>query len=140
MERELDSIEATRALGAELAQRATPGTVIALNGDLGAGKTEFVRGFVAALPECSPAEIASPTFALVHRYETHPPVWHLDLYRLENEAELAAIGGEEFFDPIDEITLVEWAERYPSWLPKTAWLVRLERTSETTRRARVTIP
>jgi tRNA threonylcarbamoyl adenosine modification protein YjeE len=140
MERELDSVEATRRLGAELAQMAGPGTVIALNGDLGAGKTEFARGFVAALPECNAAEIASPTFALVHRYETSPPVWHLDLYRLENEAELAAIGGEEFFDPIDEITLVEWAERFPNWLPASAWLVKLERTGETTRRALLTIP
>jgi len=140
MKRELESLEATRRFGAELALKAKPGTVIALNGDLGAGKTEFVRGFVAALPGCNPSEIASPTFALVHRYETEPAVWHLDLYRLENETELAAIGAEEFFDPIDEITLVEWAERYPSWLPQSAWLIRLERTGEHTRRALVTIP
>ena len=140
MKRELKTVGDTRALGAELASRAKPGTVIALNGDLGAGKTEFVRGFVAALPGCNPAEIASPTFALVHRYETEPPVWHLDLYRLESEAELAAIGGEEFFDPFDEITLVEWAERYPRWLPSGAWLIHLERISDTERIARVEIP
>ena len=140
MQRELNSVAAMRALGAELAERAKPGTVIALNGDLGAGKTEFVRGFVAALPGCNPDEIASPTFALVHRYETEPAVWHLDLYRLESEAELAAIGGEEFFDPFDEITLVEWAERYPRWLPQGAWLIRIERVSETERIAHVEIP
>ena len=140
MQRELSSVVAMRALGAELAGRAKPGTVIALNGDLGTGKTEFVRGFVAALPGCNPDEIASPTFALVHRYETEPAVWHLDLYRLESEAELAAIGGEEFFDPFDEITLVEWAERYPRWLPESAWLIRIERVSETERIAHVDIP
>ena len=140
MQRKLNSLEDTRALGAELAALAKPGMVIALNGDLGAGKTELVRGFVGALPGCNPDEIASPTFALVHRYETEPPVWHLDLYRLESEAELAAIGGEEFFDPLDEITVVEWAERYPRWLPKSAWSVRIERLSDTERIAHVQMP
>ena len=82
---------------------------------------------MTALPGFNAADVASPTFALVHRYETAPAVWHLDLYRLESEEELAAIGGEEFFDPIDEITLVEWADRYPSWLPKGAWLGRRQR-------------
>ena len=140
MQRELKSVAQTRALGAELAELAKPGTVIALNGDLGSGKTELVRGFVAALPDCNPDEIASPTFALVHRYETRPPVWHLDLYRLESDAELMAIGGEEFFDPFDEITLVEWAELYPRWLPQDAWLVHIERISETRRTARIKLP
>ena len=138
MIRELDDLRATHRLGVELAAIAKPGMVIALNGDLGVGKTELVRGFVAALPGANPEEIASPTFALVHRYETDPPVWHLDLYRLEDEAELAAIGAEEFLDPIDEITLVEWAERFPNWLPKTAIEVRLETLSAERRRARIT--
>ena len=133
MKRTVESVEAMRALGAEIAERATPGTGIALVGDLGAGKTEWVRGFMTALPGYNAADVASPTFALVHRYETAPAVWHLDLYRLESEEELAAIGGEEFFDPIDEITLVEWADRYPSWLPKSAWRVQIERVSVTER-------
>ena len=137
MIRELADLQATHRLGAELAALAKPGTVIALNGDLGVGKTEFVRGFVAALPGANSQEIASPTFALVHRYETDPPVWHLDLYRLEDEAELAAIGAEEFLDPIEEITLVEWAERFPGWIPATAIQVRLETLSSERRRARI---
>ena len=138
--RELEDLEATRRLGAELAAQAQPGTVIALVGPLGAGKTELVRGFMSALPGARMAEVARPTFALVHRYESTPPVWHLDWYRLENEAELAAIGAEEFLDPLAEVTLVEWADRFPEWLPPTAWRVRLECTSESTRRAHVHQP
>jgi tRNA threonylcarbamoyl adenosine modification protein YjeE len=126
MERELIDPAATRAFGAELAAAATAGTVIALIGDLGAGKTELVRGFMAAMPGAVEAEVASPSYALVHRYESSPPVWHLDLYRLENAAELDAIGGRELFDPIEEITIVEWANRFPDFLPASAWTVRLE--------------
>ncbi len=137
MRRELDGLEATHRLGAELAARAKPGMVFALNGDLGVGKTELVRGFVRALPGARDDEIASPTFALVHRYETHPPVWHVDLYRLEDESELAAIGAEEFFDPAEEITLVEWAERFPAWLPESAVEIRLETGANSRRHATI---
>ena len=140
MNHDLGSIEATRALGAELARQAKPGTVIALIGDLGAGKTELVRGFMSALEGASLAEVASPTFAWVHRYESTPPVWHLDWYRLDEARELAAIGAEELLDPLDAITLVEWADRFPDWVPEDAWEVRLETVSEGVRRAQVRRP
>ncbi|MDE0883729.1 MAG: tRNA (adenosine(37)-N6)-threonylcarbamoyltransferase complex ATPase subunit type 1 TsaE [Myxococcota bacterium] len=140
MIRDLPSLAATRAFGAEIAQLVEPGTVIAINGELGAGKTEFVRGFVAALAGAKDDEVASPTYALVHRYETDPAVWHADLYRLENERELIAVGAEEFLDPVDEITLVEWAERFPDYLPKRTWHLRLETLSQSARRATLTRP
>ena len=132
---ELPDLAATRALGARLAGEATAGTVIGLDGDLGAGKTELVRGFMEAVPGAALDEVASPTFALVHRYEGETPVWHLDLYRLENEGELLAIGAEEYLDPIDEISLVEWASRFEDHLPPTAWRVHLAVLDDGRRRA-----
>ena len=92
---DLPDLAATHALGAKLASAAEAGTVIGLDGDLGAGKTEFVRGFVRHLSAQAGAEVASPTFALVHEYGSEPRVRHADLYRVEEAEELEAIGADE---------------------------------------------
>ncbi len=107
------SAKATQAFAASLAARLTAPLVLTLEGDLGAGKTTFVRGFVAGLvPAGSPPPLVqSPTYALMKRYPTSPPVHHLDLYRLhENGSDpldaLEALGLLDVMD--DGFSLVEW--------------------------------
>jgi len=84
--------------------------VLGLRGELGAGKTTFVRDFVAALPGGPDQEVTSPTYALVHVYETRPPVRHLDLYRISGPEELEELGPEELLEG-PGLVLIEWFER-----------------------------
>jgi tRNA threonylcarbamoyladenosine biosynthesis protein TsaE len=106
---------ATAALAAALARRARPGDVITLSGPLGAGKTRFARGFIAALGVAD--EVPSPTFTLVQTYETPSSVvWHFDLYRLTNPDEVWELGLEEAL--IDGILLIEWPDRLGALLPR----------------------
>ena len=111
----LSSPEATAALGARLGRCAVAGTAVALNGDLGAGKTVFARGFAQGLGV--PGRVRSPTFVLASRHEggRHPLV-HADLYRVGEVRELAAL---ELHGHLTEgdVVLAEWAERYPGVLP-----------------------
>jgi len=98
---------ATMAAGERLAKLLRPGDVIALTGDLGAGKTTLVRGLLAALGH--DGEVPSPSFAIVQPYEdVDPPVWHADLYRVEDPAELAELGLDSLGDGV---LIVEWPER-----------------------------
>lgn len=90
------------------------GDVVALEGPLGAGKTTFVKAVVRARLGSDAA--SSPTFTFWHRYAGNPPIDHLDLYRIEDPAELTELGLEEAFAG-DSIVLVEWAERAPGLLP-----------------------
>ncbi|HPE47545.1 MAG TPA: tRNA (adenosine(37)-N6)-threonylcarbamoyltransferase complex ATPase subunit type 1 TsaE [Hyphomonas sp.] len=103
-----------RALGARLAQMLRAGDAIALQGGLGAGKTTFARGLIAAYAGIG--EVPSPTYTLVQTYDSGPlPVWHYDLYRLEDAADLTELGWDE---TADGIVLVEWPERAGTRLPK----------------------
>jgi tRNA threonylcarbamoyladenosine biosynthesis protein TsaE len=103
----LEDEAATARLGAGLAARARPGDVIALSGPLGAGKTALARGFLAALGH--EGEVPSPSFALVQPYEElDPPVWHVDLYRVEDPGELGELGLDS---AADAVLIVEWPER-----------------------------
>jgi tRNA threonylcarbamoyl adenosine modification protein YjeE len=135
---DLPDLEATRALGARLARHARPGCVIALDGPLGAGKTELVRGFVEYLSAEASCEVASPTYALIHRYPSEPPILHADFYRVEDALELEVIGGDDLLDPEDEVSLIEWAARFADHLPGHAWRVDLAVTSEHGRTANLT--
>ncbi|MCL2688511.1 MAG: tRNA (adenosine(37)-N6)-threonylcarbamoyltransferase complex ATPase subunit type 1 TsaE [Chitinispirillia bacterium] len=116
------TIEDTRALGARLAQIAAPGDVYVLDGDLGTGKTEFVRGFAEAL---SPgAAVRSPTFSIVNTYSTPVfPVYHFDFYRIEKQHELTSIGIDEYIYG-DGVCLVEWGTMFPAALPPYAKIIR----------------
>lgn len=116
-----ESPEAMEALGRAAAALARPGSVIALVGGLGAGKTHWTKGFVAGIG--SPAEVTSPTFGLVHEYPGgRLPVIHLDFYRLEAAEELLAIGWDELLDQ-DGVVIAEWGDKFPGLLPpETTWL------------------
>jgi len=99
--------EATLAIGAQLADSARGGDVITLSGPLGVGKTALARGFIAALGH--EGEVPSPSFAIVQPYEElDPPVWHVDLYRIADPAEIDELGLDS---AVDAILLVEWPER-----------------------------
>jgi len=132
--------DATRAIAAALARALAasgiPTVVIGLSGDLGAGKTAFVRGFVAGLDPARERDVTSPTYAIAHLYPGAPPVRHLDLYRLSTAADLEAIGGRDLYaDP--GLVLVEWIDRVPEALPAVRIDVTLESSSETARTLRI---
>ena len=113
---------ATAALGARLGAAARSGDVIALVGDLGAGKTTLARGLIRHLtgPE---TEAPSPTFTLVQTYQGPAfPIWHFDLYRLENPGEARELGMEE---AVDGLALIEWPERLGRDLPAQRLEVQL---------------
>ncbi len=107
---DLESAEATARAGAHLAAAVEGGDAIALIGDLGAGKTTLVAGLVAAL---GGGAAASPTFSLVNEYRHgRLRVWHVDLYRLEREAELPELGLDDLIGDLRGIVLVEWADKF----------------------------
>lgn len=109
---------ATEAFGAALAGQLRPGDVVALFGSLGAGKTTLARGILRGLGHRG--DVASPTFPIVQTYDppaTRLPVWHVDLYRIENPAELVEIGLEDARD--EAALLIEWPERLPRLWPES---------------------
>ena len=103
----LSDVDATMGLGKALAAKVQAGDVITLSGPLGVGKTALARGFIAALGHGS--EVPSPSFSIVQPYEDlDPPVWHVDLYRIEDPSELDELGLDSV---ADAVLLVEWPER-----------------------------
>ena len=108
------SAEDTRAIAAAVAQSLFPGDVVALSGDLGAGKTCFVQGAAAALGVAE--RVTSPSFVLVREYQGTVPILHLDVYRLNNLQELTDLGYEEFLDP-GWVVFIEWGNAIGPLLP-----------------------
>ncbi len=126
------SPEETRALAARLGVLLAPGDVVALNGELGSGKTEFVHGLAQGL-EVPPDLVASPSFTLVHEYPGRVPLVHLDLYRLEDLPAELLPDLEEYLAG-DQVVVVEWARRLAPLLPGDYLEVDLEITGEDDRR------
>jgi len=104
----------TAAFAGRLVPGLRPGAVLALYGDLGSGKTCFVRGLAAALHLAAP--VTSPTFTLIHEYPSDPPLYHMDLYRLSGPDALDTLGLDDYLDG-NGITVIEWAERAGPLLP-----------------------
>jgi len=123
----------TEALGADLARGLRAGDVVAVSGELGAGKTTFVRGAARALGVTGP--VASPTFTIGHRYEAPTPVAHLDLYRLDGIDPEEWGDLEPYFD--GTIAFVEWPEHGADWLPRPRAAVTLSHVDESHRRAQI---
>jgi len=122
----------TERLGAALADVLPQGTVVALVGTLGAGKTRLVQAVATALG-VPPGGVTSPTFVLVNEYrQGRLPVFHFDTYRLKDEEEFLALGPEEYFDS-DGLTFVEWADRVEHLLPEERLEIELEVTGDTRR-------
>ncbi len=107
--------EETTAVGRELARYLKPGDIVLLVGDLGTGKTTFVKGVAAGL-RLKPDTVHSPTFVLMNVYDGRVPLFHFDLYRLEPGDELNRLGFDEFLYG-DGVALIEWADRMAGWTP-----------------------
>ena len=128
-----NSEQETFALGQNVAATLEPGTFVLLHGDLGAGKTAFVRGLAAGLG-ANPDEVSSPTFVLIQHYKARTPLVHVDLYRLENGAAVDDLGLEELAD--GAVVAIEWAERLPRLLEGSV-TVKIEDLGENSRRLTV---
>ena len=128
---------ATEAAGAALAAKLRPGDIVTLDGPLGAGKTTLVRGLLAALGHVG--EVPSPTFAIVQPYDDLPlPLWHADLYRLQDPDELDEIGLETILD--DGALVVEWPDRAGPRAFASALALSLQELPDGARRLTAAVP
>jgi tRNA threonylcarbamoyladenosine biosynthesis protein TsaE len=122
------SAKATIELAAGLAAELRPGDVVALEGELGAGKTQFVRGLVQGLGGNGRC-VTSPTFVLLNIYDTPKmKIYHLDAYRVGGEDDLEAIGFSELLEQ-DGLVVIEWWQRVANLLPQHKWLVQIATVS-----------
>jgi tRNA threonylcarbamoyladenosine biosynthesis protein TsaE len=124
------SEEETIAVGEKLAAELPAKAVVLLIGNLGAGKTTLAKGIVNGLGAAQPDEVSSPTFTLIHEYS--PSVYHIDLYRLDREDQVATLGLDEIFDRT-AVVLIEWGERFPRLMPEERFEIRLRTTGENSR-------
>lgn len=126
---------ATEAIGQRLAQMLRDGDVVTLSGPLGVGKTALARGILAGLGH--QGEVPSPTFAIVQPYEeVDPPVWHVDLYRIEHRSELEELG----LDAVAGVLLVEWPERAGQGAWPGALILSLDFAPDAARRLTAKVP
>ena len=125
---------AMQSLAEKIGRVLQIGDVIALNGPLGAGKTTFVQGLAVGLGVPAERHVASPTFALVNEHPGRIDFVHVDFYRIRSPAELPELGIEEAYDRA--ATAIEWAERFPDWLPKDTLHLVLDVEADGARRVR----
>ena len=129
--RDLADLQATASLAGAVAERLRPGDAVLLEGPFGAGKTEFARQMLRRLTHDPSLEVPSPSYTLVQSYATRiGPVHHLDLWRLTGPSELVELGWEEL---LDDVVLVEWAERLGTGRPSGALTVALQLEAGTRR-------
>ena len=131
------SEDETIALGERLAGDLPRRGVVLLIGNLGAGKTTLAKGIVRGRGAADADDVSSPTFTLIHEYGTDGSVFHIDLYRLDQERQLATLGLDELFDR-DALILIEWGERFPQVLPAARTEIRIRRTGDESREIEVT--
>lgn len=115
---------------------AKPGDIICLKGELGAGKTHFVKGFVTAFG-ISAESVSSPTYSIIQEYTGTLPVYHFDLYRLTNVQEALEIGSEEYFYG-EGVSIIEWPERIEAILPDDVKQIHIYSINSTTRKITIT--
>ena len=121
----------TEAQGEALAKTLKPGAIIALTGGLGAGKTAFVRGLARGLGVTG--RVTSPTFTIVNEYEGEIPLFHFDMYRINDEDELFEIGWDDYLDR-GGVIAVEWSENITGLLPKSSVFVRIQKSGDFSRK------
>ncbi|MDR0378083.1 MAG: tRNA (adenosine(37)-N6)-threonylcarbamoyltransferase complex ATPase subunit type 1 TsaE [Spirochaetaceae bacterium] len=131
------SPEETSAAGERLAESLKPGSVVALRGKLGAGKTCFTKGIARFLG--IEEEVTSPTYTIVSEYDGKIPLYHIDAYRLNGDDDFSALGGEEILSG-GGVSVIEWSERIPASIPPAAVIVELEILPEGGRKITTRIP
>ena len=119
---ESNSAQETFDFGAELGRKAVPGQIICLDGDLGTGKTVLTKGIAAGLGIDEP--VVSPTFTIVHEYEGRLPLYHFDVYRIDDPDEMEEIGYREYFYG-NGLTIIEWSELIADILPEDAMRIKI---------------
>ena len=130
------SEDETIALGRQLAAGLGDGVVL-LIGNLGAGKTTLAKGIAEGWNGTLADEVSSPTFTLIHQYGDAAPVYHVDLYRLDEAREVEGLGLDDLFRS-GNLILLEWAERFPALLPRPRTEIRLQALPDDTREIDVT--
>ena len=126
-----NSAEETALIAADLAKTLSPGDVLLLYGEMGVGKTVFTNGLCRALCACDYA--TSPTFTVVNEYDGGDfPVYHFDMYRIEDEDELYELGFDDYLNG-GGICIIEWPQNIPGWLPEKYVRVDILRDGETSR-------
>lgn len=130
---EIKSLKQTQEIASAFAKVLKPSTIVILNGDLGSGKTTFVKEVVRCLG-CEDL-VTSPTFTLLNTYNAQFPVYHFDMYRLSSAEEAMNIGFEEYFDKnsLDGVCFVEWAENVEGLIKDVDYVISIEKTGETSR-------
>ncbi len=130
------SPQETIDFGARLAKHLFSGSVVALAGELGAGKTTMVKGLAGGLGVASTDSVTSPSFVIIKEYAARLPVYHFDLYRLNSLEEMEALGYEEYFYG-QGVTIIEWAQKLKSLLPPVHLWIELRLKKEMTREIEV---
>lgn len=131
------SPEETMDLAVKFARQLTPGDIVLLQGDLGAGKTVFTKGIAKALG-VNPRQVNSPTFVVMNVYEGKLPIYHFDAYRL-NAQEIKSVQFDEYLYG-EGISVIEWPERLEGQMPKEYWLVELKHKNENERSICISYP
>jgi tRNA threonylcarbamoyladenosine biosynthesis protein TsaE len=121
----------TEQFGREFAENVNGGAVLALAGELGSGKTHFVKGVAAGLE--SEADVTSPTFTLVHEYrDGRLPIYHFDFFRIADRKSAERLGLDDYLFG-DGVSIIEWADKFPELIPEGARWIAFEARSETVR-------
>ena len=128
----LGSLSETERYAGAWAKKLKPGTVLALVGDLGAGKTTFTKFLAKALGFAG--TVSSPTFTLANRYLGTYPIYHLDCFRLETAEACVGAGLQDVLPSRDGITVLEWANKFPQLLPNATWVLEFSYVDEHTRK------
>lgn len=133
-----ETAQETLKLGSSFAKALIPGDIVFLEGNLGAGKTMFTKGIARELG-VKPASVVSPTFVLMNAYLGKAPLYHFDLYRIENANELRSLSLDEYFYG-DGISVIEWPGRLGNLAPKHFWLVQLDHQGGDKRKVCISYP
>lgn len=131
-----ESPEETQTLGEELGKKLKPGSVIALIGDLGTGKTCLTQGIARGVGIAHNEVVSSPSYILINEYNGNIPIYHIDLYRIETSEEIAELGLCEYVDGVG-ICIIEWADRMQDDLPDTCIMVHITWEDENSRSIKI---
>jgi len=130
-----NSVDETLRLGVNLGKKLSRGDIVCFYGDLGSGKTTFIKGIAKEL-KVNPNHVNSPTFVLLNIYEGKMPIYHFDLYRIDDSSQMQSIGYDEFIDA-DGISLIEWSEKLEGYIPREYLKIQISHKGESKRMIQV---